>query len=94
MIVFETMAWVTEPEHGVFRKKDSEVKDHHQWWHLYLKSQLKPDDTLQEYFIRAQEVMTKLSDAGGCISKTIFMTLVLNGLPKRFEFRGNKDQQW
>ena len=45
--------------------------------------QLKPDEALHEHFITAQELMTRLSDAGERISETIFM--VLNGRPERFE---------
>ena len=35
------------------------------------RMRLKPDEALQEYFIRAQELMTRLSDAGERISETI-----------------------
>ena len=49
------------------------------------RMRLKPDEALHEYFIRAQELMTRLSDAGERISETIFMALVLNGLPEKFE---------
>ena len=47
--------------------------------------QLKPDEALHVYFIRTQKLMTRLSDAGEPISVTIFMALVLNGLPEGFE---------
>ena len=49
------------------------------------RMQLKPDEALHEYFIRAQELMTKLDDACERISGMIFMVLVLKGLPERFE---------
>ena len=47
------------------------------------RMQLKPEEALHECFIRAQELMTRLSDAGERISETIFVMLVLNGLPER-----------
>ena len=49
------------------------------------RMQLKPDEALHEYFIRAQELMRRLTDAGEHVSETTFMVLVLNGLPERFE---------
>ena len=49
------------------------------------RMRLKPDEALHKYFIRAQELMTRMSNAGERISETIFMAFVLNGLPERFE---------
>ena len=45
--------------------------------------QLRPDEALHEDLIKAQELMTMLSDAGEELSKTIFMALVLNSLPNK-----------
>ena len=73
MIVLKKMSWVTESPTVVALVSQ------------FARMRLKPDEALHEYFIRAQELMTRLSDAGERISETIFMALVLNGFPERFE---------
>ena len=50
-------------------------------------SRLKLDENekLSEYFIRAQELMSRLTEAGENISETLFNALVINGLPEKYE---------
>ena len=47
--------------------------------------QLGEEEKLHEYFIRAQELMSRLSDAGEKISETLFNALVINSLPEKYE---------
>ena len=47
--------------------------------------QLKEDEALHNYFIRAQELSTRLEHAGGHLSKPLLNAMVLNGLPERYE---------
>ena len=47
--------------------------------------QLGEDEKLHEYFIRAQELMSRLSDAGEQITETLFNALIINGLPGKYE---------
>ena len=47
--------------------------------------QLGEGEKLSEYFIRSQELMTRLTEAGEQISETLFNALVINGLPESFE---------
>ena len=49
------------------------------------RMQLKADKALHEHLIRAQELMTRLSDAGEKLSEAIFIALVLKDFPDRFE---------
>ena len=46
---------------------------------------LCPTEKLDDYFVRKQEPMTKLSDAGERVSDTLFNALVINGLPEQYE---------
>ncbi len=50
-------------------------------------ARLKLDSTesLENYCIRAQSLMTRLSDAGEQLTETLFNPLVPNGLPERYE---------
>ena len=48
-------------------------------------SRLQLDEKLSEYFIRAQELMSRLTEAGEKISETLFNALVVNGLPEKYE---------
>ena len=43
---------------------------------------LSPAEKLDDYFVRSQELMTRLSDAGERISDTFFNALVINGPPR------------
>ena len=47
--------------------------------------QLREDEKLHEYFIRSQELMSRLSEAGEKISETLFNALISNGLPDKYE---------
>ena len=47
--------------------------------------QLDENEKLSEYFIRAQELMSQLTEAGENISETLFNALVINGLPEKYE---------
>ena len=47
--------------------------------------QLEDADDLDSFFIREQELLTRLQEAGKAVSETLFNALVLNGLPMRYE---------
>ena len=47
--------------------------------------QLKEDEVLQNYFIRAQEVSARLEQAGEPLSEAIINAIVLYRLPERYE---------
>ena len=49
------------------------------------RQQLEDTDDLDSFFIRGQELLTRLQDAGEAVSETLFNALVLNGLPMRYE---------
>ena len=42
-------------------------------------------ENLDSFFIRGQELLTRLQEAGEAFLETIFNALVLNGLPMRYE---------
>lgn len=48
------------------------------------KLTLKDDETLHDYFIRAQELLQRLHIAGEHLSR-LFKAMVINGLTQRFE---------
>ncbi|XP_063727131.1 uncharacterized protein LOC134854706 [Symsagittifera roscoffensis] len=45
------------------------------------KLRLGSEEDLDEYFVRSQELMTRLSEAGEAITDTLFNALAINGLP-------------
>ena len=47
--------------------------------------QLGEEEKLHEYFIRSQELMSRLIEAGENMTETLFNALVINGLPERYE---------
>ena len=47
--------------------------------------QLKKDEALHNYFIRAHMLSTRLEHAGEHLSKPLLNAMVLNGLPERYE---------
>ena len=47
--------------------------------------QLEDPEDLDSFFIRGQELLTRLQEAGEAVSETLFNALVLNGLPMRYE---------
>ena len=47
--------------------------------------QLKEDEALHSYFIRAQELSTRPEQAGEHLSEPLLNAMVLNGLPERYE---------
>ena len=47
--------------------------------------QLGEGEKLHEYFIRSQELTSRLNEAGEEISETLFNALVINGLPEQYE---------
>ena len=49
------------------------------------KLQLREDEAIHQYFIRAQELVNHFNHAGEKISETLFNAMVLNGLPQRYE---------
>ena len=49
------------------------------------KLRLGPTEKLDDYFVRSEELMTRLSDAGERVSDTLFNVLVFNGLPEQYE---------
>ena len=49
------------------------------------KLRLGPTEKLDDYFVRGQELTTRLSDAGERVSDTLFNALVINGLPEQYE---------
>ena len=47
--------------------------------------QLEDAEDLDSFFIRGQELLTGLQEAGEAVSEALFNALVLNGLPMRYE---------
>ena len=47
--------------------------------------QLEDNEDLDSFFIRGQELVTRLKEAGEEVSETLFSALVLNGQPMRYE---------
>ena len=47
--------------------------------------QLEDAEDLNSFFIRGQELLTRLQEAGEATSETLFNALVLNDLPMRYE---------
>ena len=47
--------------------------------------QLEDAEDLDSFFIRRQELLTRLQEAGEAVSETLFNASVLNGLPMRYE---------
>ena len=50
-----------------------------------VKLRLVATEKIDDYFVRSQELMTRLSDAGERVSDTLFNALVINGLPEQYE---------
>ena len=46
---------------------------------------LENSEDLDSFFIRGQELLTRLQEAGEAVSVTLFNALVRNGLPMRYE---------
>ena len=44
------------------------------------------EEKLHQYFIRSQEFMSRLTEAGENMTETLFNALVINGLPERYEY--------
>ena len=49
------------------------------------KLRLGSEEDLDDYFVRSQGLMTRLSETGEAITDTLFNTLVINGLPDSYE---------
>ena len=49
------------------------------------KLQLREDKVIDQYFIRGQELLTRLQHAGEEPSERAVYAVVLNGLPQRYE---------
>ena len=49
------------------------------------KQQLQEDKAIHQYFIREQELVTRLLHACEELSETLFNAMVLNGLPQRYK---------
>ena len=47
--------------------------------------QLEDSEDLDCFFVRVQELLTRLQEAGEAVSETLFNALVLNGLPMGYE---------
>ena len=43
------------------------------------------EEDLDNYFVRSQELITRLSEAVEAITDTLFIALLINGLPDNFE---------
>ena len=52
---------------------------------LLARLQLEDAEDLDSFFIRGQEFLTWLQEAGEAVSETLFNALVLNGLPMSYE---------
>ena len=50
-----------------------------------IRMQLRISDELNIFFIRGQQLITKLQEAGEAVSETFFNALVLNGLQVKYE---------
>ena len=50
-----------------------------------LLQQLGEEEKLHEYFIRSQQLMSRLTEAGENMTEILFNALVINGLPERYE---------
>ena len=50
-----------------------------------MRLQLGEEEKLHEYFIRSQELMSRLTEAGENMTETLFNALAINGLPERYE---------
>ena len=48
------------------------------------KLRLGSEDDPNENFVRSQELLTRLSDAGEAITDTLFNALMINGLPDSY----------
>ena len=51
----------------------------------FARLQLEDAQDLDSFFIRGQELRTRLQEAGETVSETLFNALVLNGLPIRYK---------
>ena len=51
----------------------------------HARLQLEDAEDLDRFFIRGQEFLTRLQEAGEAVSESLFNALVLNGLPMRHE---------
>ena len=49
------------------------------------RQQLEDAEDMDSFFIRGQELLTRLQEAGEAVSETLFNALVLNGLAMRYE---------
>ena len=50
-----------------------------------VRLQLEDSEDLDSFFIRGQELLTRLQEAGEAVSETLFKAMVINGLPMRYE---------
>ena len=50
------------------------------------KLRLGPSEMPEDYFVRSQELMTRLSEAGERVSDTLFNALMINVLLEQYEF--------
>ena len=46
---------------------------------------LREEEAIRQYFVRAQELVTPLCDAGEQFPETLFFAIVLNGFPKQYK---------
>ena len=49
------------------------------------KLRLGSEEDLDDYFVRSQELITRLSESGEAITDTLFNALVINGLPDSYQ---------
>ena len=49
------------------------------------RQQLEDAEDLDSFFIRRQELLVRLQEAGEAVSETLFNALVLNDLPMKYE---------
>ena len=50
-----------------------------------VRMQFEDAEDLDSFFIRGQELLTRLQEAGEAVSESLFNALVLNGLPMRYQ---------
>ena len=50
------------------------------------KLRLGSEEDLDDYFVRSQELMKRLKEAGEAITDTLFNALAINGLPDSYEY--------
>ena len=69
----------------LFQRRKAYHTNRSQFSETNIPIQLGEDEKLHEYFICAQELMSRLSNAGEQITETLFNALIINRLPGKYE---------